>query len=95
MHYILQLLSSVVPPVKTMNKRANVPTEERLDRMLANDVPLSIYAKVKGQWQLVDYLFTVGPLADRDFVIPIDLTDITGEFLELKIETGFETGPFR
>lgn len=74
---------------KWMNKTAKLPTEDRLEKMLANDVPLSVFVKIKDQWKLVEYLPTVGPLAEREFVIPIDLSEIHDETIEVKIETGF------
>ncbi len=72
-----------------MNKQAQMPSNERLQKIIDNDFPLSVYVKKKNGWQLVDYLLTVGPLASRNFVIPIDLTDIPGNEIELKLETGF------
>ena len=57
--------------------------------MLDNDFPLSISVKKDGKWKMIDYLFTVGPLASRDFVIPIDLSDLPGKEVEIKVETGF------
>ena len=34
-------------------------------------------------------MLTVGPLASRDFVIPIDLASYSEDFIEVKLETGF------
>lgn len=72
-----------------MEKQSKIPSSERLNKMRENNFPLSVYAKQNGQWELVDYLFTVGPLAAREFVIPIDLQKYPGEEIEIKIETGF------
>jgi hypothetical protein len=72
-----------------MDKQGKIPTAERLQRMLDNDFPLSIFINKDGKWLMVDYLFTVGPLASRDFVIPINLCDISGKEVEIKVETGF------
>ncbi len=74
---------------KWMNKTAKNSTEDRLEKMLANDVPLSVFVKINDRWKLVEYLPTVGPLAEREFVIPIDLSEIHNETIEVKIETGF------
>jgi hypothetical protein len=57
--------------------------------MCDNDFPLSVYVKKDGAWQLIDFLFTVGPLASRDFVIPIDISESAEEEIEIMLETGF------
>ncbi len=72
-----------------MEQQSQIPSKERLQKMLDNHFPLSVYVKKNGEWQLVDYLSTVGPLAARDFVIPIDLYGMEAEEIEVKIETGF------
>lgn len=72
-----------------MEKEAKISSEVRLQKILDNDFPLSVYIKKNDEWKLIDYLFTVGPLASRDFVIPVDVSDLYGEEVEIKIETGF------
>ncbi|MFN8256238.1 MAG: hypothetical protein U0W24_11145 [Bacteroidales bacterium] len=72
-----------------MKKQEQIPKEERIQRMTDSDFPLSIYIKSNNQWKLVDYLNTVGPLAARNFVIPVDFSDIKNNEIEIKIETGF------
>ncbi len=74
---------------KWMGKQSQIPSSERLQKVLENDFPLSIYIKKNSEWELVDYLMTVGPLASREFVIPINLSEITGKEVEIKLETGF------
>ncbi|MCB0651178.1 MAG: hypothetical protein KDC85_07880 [Saprospiraceae bacterium] len=63
--------------------------EERLQKVVENGFPLSVYLKTDAGWKLVDYLHTVGPLADREFVVPVDLSAVTGKEIELKLSTGF------
>ncbi len=72
-----------------MDKQKEMPGSERLQKMLDSDFPLSIYMKENGEWKMIDYLFTVGPLATREFVIPVDLSAHTGDAIEIKVETGF------
>lgn len=72
-----------------MGKQSQKPQAEREQRIIDNDFPLSIYVKKKGAWKLVDYLYTIGPLASRDFVIAIELSEIKGDQVEIKVETGF------
>ena len=72
-----------------MDRQSQIPKTKREQRVIDNDFPLSIYVKKKGAWNLVDYLYTVGPLASRDFVIPIDLSEIKEDQVEIMVETGF------
>ncbi|MCK5468773.1 MAG: hypothetical protein KAI99_09690 [Cyclobacteriaceae bacterium] len=72
-----------------MDQQSQIPNIEREQRIIDNDFPLSIYVKKEGAWILVDYLYTVGPLASRDFVIPIDLSEIKKDQVEIMVETGF------
>lgn len=72
-----------------MEKQTNRSTEDRLQSIRNGDLPLSIYLKKQGAWQLLDHLNAVGPLAARDLVVPIDLTGLNSHKIELKIETGF------
>ena len=72
-----------------MNRHAALPTDERTEKIIAQEFPLSVFVMKNGSWQLIEYINTVGPLANRDLVIPIDLTDIEGEKVKIKLETGF------
>lgn len=72
-----------------MEQQAKMPSAERLEKIKENEFPLSVYIKKNGKWVFADNLLTVGPLASRDFVIPVELSDIQGDEIEVKIETGF------
>jgi hypothetical protein len=65
------------------------PGEESAQWTVDQNIPLSVYIKTKGEWKLVEQIQTVGPLAFRDLVVPIDLGDIKEEKVVLKLETGF------
>lgn len=72
-----------------MENEFQASTEIRMQRIIDNDFPLFISIEKNGEWQMVDYLLTVGPLASRDFVIPIDISDYWGDKIRVKLETGF------
>lgn len=72
-----------------MEKQAKLPASKRMQNNLKYDFPLSVCLKTKTGWQPVGYLMTSGPLAQRDFVIPIDLSNVDQSNIEIKIETGF------
>ncbi len=51
-------------------------------------VPLSVYIKQDGNWKFVDYFAVTGPMADRDLVMPLDLSEHKEKEIELKLECG-------
>ncbi len=72
-----------------MNKQSELPQEEREQMAIDNDFPLSILIKKGDKWETIERLNTIGPLASRDFVIPIDLSNSDEDYIEIKLETGF------
>ncbi|HPH19383.1 MAG TPA: hypothetical protein PLE32_11415 [Haliscomenobacter sp.] len=63
---------------------------ERLQGMRDNDLPLSVYLKRDGEWELLEYFVATTPLQARDLVVPLNLMSIKDPELELKLETGFK-----
>lgn len=53
------------------------------------NIPLSIFLETENGWQLIDRISTVGPLAMRDMVIPLNLENIGAGPVKVKLETGF------
>ena len=72
-----------------MKKQSKAPPEQGLQWSLDQGIPLSVYVETANGWKFVDYVSTVGPLASRDIVIPVDLSDVKGDVLKLKLECGF------
>ncbi len=52
-------------------------------------IPLSVYIKVNDKWKLIESVNTVGPMAMRNIVVPINLEGISGDNVQIKLETGF------
>jgi hypothetical protein len=52
-------------------------------------IPLSVYIETMDGWELVKTINTVGPLAYRDLVVPIDSKYIQKDKLRVKLESGF------
>ena len=57
----------------------------------ANSLPLAVYMKTGNGWKLIEELPTVGPMAARQFCIPVNLQGVEGEELEIKLSCGFLT----
>lgn len=70
-------------------KSIQFTTGRTAKKISQNNFPISVYVKKNNRWQFVDEIMTVGPLAFRDFVVPIDLSGISGNKVEVKFETGF------
>ncbi len=52
-------------------------------------IPLSVYVETTSGWEFVDYFNSVGPLATRDLVMPIDLSKVKGDNVKIKLRCGF------
>ncbi len=72
-----------------MAQEAKLTTEERLKKGEERFIPLSVYVKVGVDWQLADRLHTIGPLAYRNMVVPLDLAGLSGDKVQVKLVTGF------
>lgn len=72
-----------------MAKQSELSTKERIQKTTERYIPLSVYIKNGENWQLVEHINTVGPMAFRDIVVPIKLDNYANKKIELKIETGF------
>jgi hypothetical protein len=63
--------------------------DELLKWVKEQQIPLDISVNTNQGWKNVTSLTTIGPLAFRETAIPIDLSDITGNEVEIKIGCGF------
>ena len=70
-------------------QQLETPAEESIQWAIDQHIPLSIYLMTRKGWELVERLNSVGPLAYRDIVVPIELKDVSSDKVVLKLETGF------
>ena len=70
-------------------KQKKVSARKHNQWSLEQNIPLSVYVETESGWKFVDYFNTIGPLASRDMVMPIDLTDVRGENVRVKLQCGF------
>lgn len=71
-------------------KDQQASTKEKSTKwMNEQNIPLSVYLQTTTGWTLVDRVNTVGPMAYRDIVVPIDVSSILAETVVIKLETGF------
>lgn len=64
--------------------------EETEAWMIAQNLPLTLKVKIGEEWETVETFYTAGPMAFRDLAATIDLNQIPGSEIELKLETGFK-----
>jgi len=74
---------------KWYNKQKKNPAAKQQKWSLEQGIPLSVYIKQNGAWKFVDYYNVVGPVAEKDMVMPIDISALTSDTVELKLESGF------
>ncbi len=65
------------------------PKEKSTQWTVEQNIPLTVYLKTDTGWALVDRIQTVGPMAYRDIALPIEINEVSGEEVILKLETGF------
>jgi len=65
-------------------------SEEKMKQWaLDQGIPLSVYIEKDGKWQFVDYFNTVGPMAFKQDVLALDISELHSENLRIKLEFGF------
>ncbi len=67
----------------------SIPAAKSEQWLKEQHIPLSVYLKMDQGWELVEQINTVGPLATRDIVVPIDLGKISGDKVVVRLESGF------
>lgn len=65
------------------------PADKINEWALEQGIPLSVYVMGKNGWEFADYFHVTGPLASRDMVMPIDLSNVKDEEVCIKLECGF------
>jgi hypothetical protein len=71
-----------------MKKQQEGDPEKMEDWSLSQHIPLAVYLWKDGEWIYQDYFHTVGPMAFKQDILPLDLTGLDEETLRIKLETG-------
>lgn len=72
------------------NDQNKLPAKEMKRNAVDQDIPLSVFLETSKGWKFVDYYNVVGPIAYREMVIPIDLSEVKFETINIKLETGYK-----
>lgn len=63
---------------------------KQLEKWLTDQaLPLMVYVKQGNEWKFVDYFPMIGNTASRDMIMQIDTKNITGDKLQIKLETAY------
>ena len=72
-----------------VKKQHKTPVEKLLKWTKDQKLPLEISIRTNDGWKKITDLTTIGPLATREVVVPVDLSDINAESVEIKLSSGF------
>ncbi len=72
--------------IKQQEKR---PAAELLQWTKDQQVPLEVAVKTNDGWKKITDITTIGPLATRNIVVPLDIPGSTGPFTEIRLSSGF------
>ena len=70
-------------------KQKKQSPEKMIEWSLDQGIPLSVYLETEDGWEFVDYYNVVGPVATKDDILEIDLSNIKSEKVNIKLEFGF------
>ncbi len=65
------------------------PAAELLKWVKDQKIPLEVSIKTRAGWEKITDLTTIGPLATRDIIVPVDLSNTTENSIEIKLSSGF------
>ncbi len=72
-----------------VKKQTKKPASELIQWAKDQHIPLEVSLKTKTGWEKITGLITIGPLATRELIVPLDLTNITDDNIEIKLSSGF------
>ncbi|HEX6334495.1 MAG TPA: hypothetical protein VFZ78_09725, partial [Flavisolibacter sp.] len=70
-------------------KQRKVPASQLEEWSRSQNIPMHISLKTSAGWQSIADLKTIGPLTDRQLVVPVDLENVEGDKIEIRLTTGF------
>lgn len=80
-------LGSYYPAFFKKQSRTPVPVLKQWTK--DQNIPLEISIRTKSGWKNIASLTTIGPLATRQIVVPVDLSDVDKSVIEIKCGSGF------
>lgn len=75
--------------VKWQQKQQQRPAADMMRWIDEQRIPLQVRINASNGWHTVAALKTTGPLLNRDLVVPLDLSNVQGNSVELVLSSGF------
>jgi hypothetical protein len=72
-----------------MQQQKKKTAAELLKWVTDQQIPLTVSIKTSTGWQKITDITTIGPLATREIVVPLDCSAIPGNQVEIKLSSGF------
>ena len=70
-------------------KQLKKPAAELVQWTKEQRIPLTVSMRTTNGWRKLTDITTVGPLANRTIVVPVDLGDVTTDHVDLSLSSGF------
>jgi hypothetical protein len=74
---------------KWQKKQMKKSPEELIEGSVTNGVQLEVFLKTKNGWESVNHVKTVGSMITRDVIVPLDLSLIEGDEIEIRLQAGY------
>ncbi len=71
------------------NDQLKKPAADLIKWTKDQKMPLEVLIKTSDGWQKLTDITTIGPVATRDVVVPIDVSNINGTVAEIRLSSGF------
>jgi hypothetical protein len=74
---------------KYLKKQSKKPAAQLQQWITDQQFPLTVCVRTKAGWKKISNVSTIGPLAYRTIVVPVNTGDIEGSEVELRLSSGF------
>jgi hypothetical protein len=74
---------------KFAQEQHKAPAERMLKWQHDQGIPLTVLVETENGWETAGTFFSVGPLASRDLVMPLDLSNVNAENVNIRLQCGF------
>jgi hypothetical protein len=74
---------------KFAQEQHKAPAERMLKWQHDQGIPLTVLVETENGWETAGSFFSVGPLASRDLVMPLDLSNVNAENVNIRLQCGF------
>ncbi len=72
-----------------IKKQNKTPVSKLLHWAKDQQLPLTVSIEKNAAWEKVAEVTTIGPLATREIVVPVDVSNIKGNSIKIKLSSGF------